>query len=214
MFFSEPTTAKGTRFYISSKQKAQCCTSLRGAKAYVNLGVHGTLLLVMLVTVVRVHLQIVEGELLLDTLLECPALLHRQGVGLRDDRDNIDHIGELLEHNNINRLQGVTGWLDEEQAAVNASILDVLVTVGCELLAQVGGVLILDVFDNGVPAAVVVDQVAVARSIDDVEAETDAILLDEVRYGVDFGGRPDDLVGHQTTLGLNKVGGEDGVDEG
>lgn len=108
----------------------------------------------------------------------------------------------------------MTSGLDEKQAAVDASVLNILVAVGCEFLAQVGGVLVLDVFDDRVPAAVVVDQVAVAGSINNVKAETDAVLFDEVGYGVDLGSRSDDLVRHQTTLGLNKMGGEDGVDEG
>lgn len=168
----------------------------------------------MLVAVVRVHLEVVEGELLLDALLECLALLHGQGIGLGDDRNHVDHIGQLLQHDNIDRLQGVTSGLNEEQAAVNAGVLNVLVAVGCELLTQVGGVLVFDVLDDGVPAAVVVDQVAVAGSVNNVESESDAILLDKVGHRVDLGGGSDDLVGHQATLGLNKVGGEDSVDEG
>jgi hypothetical protein len=43
-------------------------------------------------------------------------------------------------------------WLDEEQAAVNPSILNVSFTLSCEFLSQVGGMLILDVLDNWVPA--------------------------------------------------------------
>lgn len=168
----------------------------------------------MLVTVVRVHLQVVESELLLDALLECLALLQRQGVGLGNDRNNIDHIGELLQDDNVDGLQGVARRLDEEQAAVNAGVLDVLVAVGSELLAQVGRVLVLDVLHDRVPAAVVVDQVAIARGVDNVEAQANAVLLDEVGHGVDLGGGTDDLVRHQTTLGLDKVGCEDGVDEG
>lgn len=168
----------------------------------------------MLVTVVRVHLQVVKGELLLDALLERLALLKRQGISLGNNGHNVDHIGQLLQHDNVDGLQGVASGLDEEQAAVDAGVLDVLVAVGGELLAQVGRVLVLDVLHDGIPAAVVVDQVAVARSVDNVQTQTDAILLDEVGHGVDLGSGADDLVRHQTTLGLNKVGGEDGVDKG
>ena len=53
---------------------------------------------------------------------------------------------------------------------MNTRILDVPLSLRRELLAEVGGVLIFDVLDNGVPAAVVVDEVAVARGVDDVEA--------------------------------------------
>lgn len=188
--------------------------SISGESPYIDLSVHGPLLLIMLVTVVRVHLQVVEGEFLLDALLECQALLERQGVSLGDDGHHVDHIGQLLQHDDVDGLQGVASGLDEEQAAVDAGVLDVLVAVGGELLAKVGRVLVLDILDDGIPAAVVVDQVAVAGSVDNVQAQTDAILLDEVGHGVDLGGGTDDLVRHQTTLGLNKVGGEDGVDEG
>jgi hypothetical protein len=46
----------------------------------------------------------------------------------------------------------VARGLNEEQAAVNASILDVTLSLSCELLAQVGRVLILDILDDWVPA--------------------------------------------------------------
>lgn len=46
----------------------------------------------------------------------------------------------------------MAGGLDEEQAAVNTSILDVTLTLSGEFLAQVCRVLILNVLDNGVPA--------------------------------------------------------------
>lgn len=87
----------------------------------------------------------------------------------------------------------VTRWLNEEQAAVDASVLDVALALGGELLSEVGRVLILDVFDDGIPASVVVDLVSVARGIDDVEAESDAVLLNDCndvrRGGVRLGNR-------------------------
>jgi hypothetical protein len=46
----------------------------------------------------------------------------------------------------------MAGRLNEEQAAVNTSILDITFALSCELFAKVGGVLIFDVFDNWVPA--------------------------------------------------------------
>lgn len=41
--------------------------------------------------------------------------------------------------------------LDEEKAAMDTCVLDVTFSLGCELLTQVGRMLVLDVFDNGVP---------------------------------------------------------------
>lgn len=176
--------------------------------------VQSTFLLVKLFIIVGVHLEVVEGKLLLDTLLESLALLGGQGIGLGNDGNDVDNIRQLLQDDNINGLQGVSRGLDEEQTAVNTSVLDVAITLGSQLLAQVGRVLILDVFDNGVPASVVVDEISVSRGIDNVHLEADAVLLDDVGNGVDLGGLADGLIGLETTLGFEKVGGEDGVDQG
>lgn len=46
----------------------------------------------------------------------------------------------------------MAGWLNEEKAAVNTCILDVTFSLSCKFLAEVGRVLIFDVFDDGVPA--------------------------------------------------------------
>lgn len=77
----------------------------RGIVAYLNLSVDGTLLIVQLVVIVGVHLQVVEGELLLDALLESQALFEGEGVGLGDDGDDIDNIGQLLQDNDIDGLE-------------------------------------------------------------------------------------------------------------
>lgn len=73
--------------------------------SYLDLRIHCPLLIIQLVIVVRVHLEVVERKLLLDALLECLALLQRQGVGLGNHRHNVDNVGQFLEDNNINRLQ-------------------------------------------------------------------------------------------------------------
>lgn len=183
-------------------------------EANLNLIIYGALLIIKLVVVIGVHLEVVEGKLLLDALLEGLSLLQGQRVGLGNDGNNVDNIGQLLEHDNIDRLEGVSRRLDEEKAAVDAGILDVALTLSSELLSQIGGVLILDILDNGVPASVVVDQVSIPGGVNNVEPETDAILLDDVRNGLDLGGLADDFVGVKSTLGLDKVGGKDGVDQG
>lgn len=46
----------------------------------------------------------------------------------------------------------MTGGLNEEQTAVHTSILNVTFALRSKLLPQVGRMLILDVFDNRVPA--------------------------------------------------------------
>lgn len=97
---------------------------------------------------------------------------------------------------------------------MDASVLNVALTLSGKLLAQVGAVLVLDVLDDWVPAAVVVDEIAISGSIDNVQAQAHAILLDDVCDGVDFGGAADGLRWGQTTLAVDEVRCEDGVDEG
>lgn len=103
--------------------------------------------------------------------------------------------------------------LNEEKAAVDACVLEIALALGGQLLAQVGAVLVLDVLDNGVPAALVVDQVAVAGRVNNVESQAHAVLLNRVRDGLNLRGLADGLVGEHATLALHEVRSEDGVDE-
>lgn len=96
---------------------------------------------------------------------------------------------------------------------MNAGILDVTLSLSSELLAEVRRVLVLDVLDDWVPASVVVYLVAVTRGIDNVQAESHAILLDNVRHGLDLGRRADWLIWGETSLRIDEVRCEDGVDE-
>ena len=73
--------------------------------------------------------------------------------------------------------------------------------------------LVLDVLHDRVPAAVVVDQVTIAGSVHNVQAQSHAVLLDDVCDWVDVGGLSDRLCGRKAAFGLDEVGGEDGVDE-
>lgn len=117
-----------------------------------DLGVDGALFVIEFLVGVGVHLQVVEREFLLDALFEGSTLLQGERVGLSDDGDNVDHVGKLLQHDNVNRLEGMARGLDEEEAAVNAGVLDIAFALGSQLLSQVRRVLVLDVFDNWVPA--------------------------------------------------------------
>lgn len=107
----------------------------------------------------------------------------------------------------------MTGWLDEEEAAVDAGILDVALALSGELLAEVCGVLVLDVLHNWVPTSVVVDLVSITWGIDNVQAKTDAVLLNDVRDSLDLGGGAGLWSWLKTALGVDEVGGEDGIDE-
>lgn len=73
--------------------------------SYLNLSVDRALLVVELIIIVGVHLQVVERELLLNALLERLALLEGQRVGLGDNGDNVDDVGQLLKNNDIDGLE-------------------------------------------------------------------------------------------------------------
>jgi hypothetical protein len=168
----------------------------------------------MLLVVIRIHPQVVEGKFLLYPLLECSPLFQGQAVALGDDRHHVDKLAQLLQDDDIYGLERMAGGLNEEEAAVDAGVLQVAFTLGSEFLAQVGRVLVLDVLDDGVPAALVVDEVAVAGGVDNIETQAHSILLDDVRDGLDFGGAADGLVGLQASLAVHQVRGKDCVDEG
>lgn len=78
--------------------------------------------------------------------------------------------------------------LDEEQAAVNTGILNIPFTLSSEFLSEVCRMLILNVLDDWVPASVVIDLITITRGINDIESQTNTILLDDMRNCLDFGG--------------------------
>ena len=85
-------------------------------------------------------------------LLEKLPFLHGKTVGFGNDWDDIHNLAKLLHDNDINWSKRVTSWVDEEKTAVDTSILDVTVTDSSKFLTKVRAVLILDVFNNRVPA--------------------------------------------------------------
>jgi len=86
---------------------------------------------------------------------------------------------------------------------MDTRILDVSVSHGCELFAQICAVLVFDVFDNGIPAVSVYSQlrkflimrgnwhipslivklVSVTRSVNDVESKSNTIFDDDYNNG-------------------------------
>jgi len=78
----------------------------------------------------------------------------------------------------------VAGGVDEEECAMDAGVDDILVSHSGELFTEVSRVLVLDVFDNRVPAVFVVDLVAIAWGIYDIETETDSVLGDDCNRSV------------------------------
>ena len=101
--FSDPTTAKGTRLcYLLVSH-----VSPKAAGTYLDLTVQGSFLVVKLLVIVRVHLEVVESKLLLDSLLEGLSLLDSQGISLGNDGNNVDDIGKLLQDDDVDGLKRV-----------------------------------------------------------------------------------------------------------
>lgn len=172
-----------------------------------------------------------ECKLLLDAVLELLALFEGKRVGLCNDRDNVDGLAELLEDDNIDGLEAMARGRNEVETAVDAGVLDVAglmlvnilqsalaqylpLTLSSQFLPEVSRVLVLDVLDDRVPAAVVVDEVTVARGVDDVQAQSHAVLLNDVGDGLDLSGLSGGLGGCKAALRFDEVGGEDGVNQG
>jgi hypothetical protein len=133
-----------------------------------------------------------------DLEFERNPLIERQAVRLGDDGHDIHDLAEFFHHNDVDGPERMTSRIDEVQATMNACILDIAVTHCSEFLAKVSAVLILDVFDDRVPAAehgvhwamqvrkqgtnipaLVVDLVTITRSVDNVQSQFDAIFHDD-----------------------------------
>lgn len=106
-----------------------------GSIAYLNLAVHGRFLAVILLVVIGVHADVVEGELLLYTVLEHLPLLQCQAVRLGNHGNNVHRLRELLQHDDIDWLQSMASRRDEVETAVDSRVLDVPLTLGSELFA-------------------------------------------------------------------------------
>jgi len=74
----------------------------------------------------------------------------------------------------------VPGGVDQVETAVDAGVLDVTVAHHGELFAEVSAVLVFDVFDDRVPAVLVVDLVAIHGRVDDIHSQLDAVFDDDV----------------------------------
>jgi hypothetical protein len=68
-------------------------------------GIDGTLLIIELVIVIRIHLEVVESKLGLDSVLESLALLEGKRIRLGDDGNDVDNVGELLQDHDIDGFE-------------------------------------------------------------------------------------------------------------
>ena len=85
-------------------------------------------------------------------LLEREPLFHRQTVRFRNDWHHVHNFAQLLQHDDVNCTQRMSRRVDEKQRAVNPCILDVAISHRCQFLSEVRAVLVLDIFDDRVPA--------------------------------------------------------------
>ena len=103
----------------------------------VDAGVGRPLFFVLLIIIIRVHPQIMKGKFFLNAFFEGHTFFKGEGIGFSDHGDNIDHIRELLQDYDVNRLESVARGLDEEEAAMDTSILYVAFSLRSEFFSEV-----------------------------------------------------------------------------
>lgn len=145
--------------------------------------------------------------------LEADNLLVRQGVGLGNDRDQVD-LGVEASHNlNVQRLEGVASGLDEEDTGVN-SVVNNVHSVDLVLSIEVGIETLLNVVDNGAPRLIVVNEVAKAGGVNDSQAQANTGLLNIGADGLDGDSLGDNVqAGRLALLGRVQGGVEQSVDQ-
>jgi len=111
----------------------------------------------------------VEGNFCFAALLEGLTLCKGERIGLCNDWNNIDDVRQLFKDDNVNGFESMARGLNEEKTAMDARILDVSITLSGKLLSEIRRMLIFDVFDNRVPTSIVVNLIAIPRSIDNIE---------------------------------------------
>jgi len=178
-----------------------------------DLGVDLNLLIVGLLSVEGVQADVVVNELGANLLLERKPFLHRQAVRLCNDRHHVHDLAQLLQHDNVDGAKRVPRRIDEEQRAMDPSVLDVTVSHRRQLFSEVRAVLVLNIFDDGIPAVVIVDLVAVTRRVNDVQPQPHTIFHDDMGNGMDFRCLPDLLVRSEPAFRIDQVRREERVDQ-
>lgn len=128
--------------------------------------------------------------------LESGDLLVGEGVGLGNDRDQVDLGVQALHDLDIQRLQRVASRLDEENAGMNA-VVDNVHAVNLVLRIKVGIEALFDVVDDRAPRLVIVDEVAKAGGVNHRQPQTHASLLDISADGLNR-----DSLGNDVEAGL------------
>jgi len=99
-----------------------------------------------------------------------------QGVGLGNDRNQVDTSTETLHDFNVKRLECVACGTDEVQAGVHTQIR-FLAPLWLLLLPHICFVLVIDEFNNRRPGVAVVDIVAESGRVDDGKLNLELFFL-------------------------------------
>lgn len=100
-----------------------------------------------------------------------------EGVGLGDDRDQIDLGVEAAHDFDVERFQRVACGLDEVDACMH-SVVDYVHAIDLVLCFEVGIEALFDVLHDWSPRVIVVDKVPKARGVDDGQAQANPVLFD------------------------------------
>ena len=125
-------------------------------------------------------------------MLEKRDLLIGQGIGLCNDRDEVDLGVQSAHHLDIERLERVAGGLDEVHAGMHAVVDDVH-AVDLVLCLQIGIESLLNILNDWSPRIIIVDKVAKARRVNNSQSQPDSILFDVCTDGLDGHGLWDDV---------------------
>src|SRR5438309_565647 len=107
--------------------------------------------IIILVSIERIQTNIMVDQLLPDLHLELLSLVQCQAVTLRNDRNNVDNLTQLLHDDDVDWAKRMASGADKVKTAMYTRVLDVAVTHCSQLLAKIRRVLVFDVFNNGIP---------------------------------------------------------------
>lgn len=111
----------------------------------------------------------------------------RNGVGLCNDRNNIDFGIEFLHADQIQRFESVPSWTDEVQANVYTTVMARgQRSFNFQLLLQIGLKLGINVIDHCFERIIFVDLIAIADRIAYRQLESNAALLQLIRVRFQF----------------------------
>lgn len=116
-------------------------------------------------------------------LLEGRDLLIGEGVCLGNDWDQVDLGVQSAHHLNVERLEGVSGGLNEVYAGVHAVVHNVH-AVDLVLSVEVRVEALLNVLNDWSPRIIIVDEISKPGCIHHGEAKADTVLLNVGRNGL------------------------------